>query len=230
MKNYLDILNNRFWLARKLVAAVMIDPGNVRFIGEWLRSRRPNRSALAEGRPWMTFRAVTALDRLIKPHFSGFEFGSGGSTIYFASRVAALVTIEHDQAWFANVQSTLDSKRLSNCRCRLVEPVVATNGRPLAPSIRFGNAAADFSDYAGAIDTFPDRSFDIISIDGYSRCACARHTRPKLKPGGILILDNSDRPDYLPIFKLFDDWKRCDFYGIGPYRRTPWQTSIWQRP
>jgi hypothetical protein len=51
----------------------------------------------------------------------------------------------------------------------------------------------DIEDYAGKISQF--QQFDIIVIDGYThtRTTCCEKSLKHLKPGGVIILDNSDR-------------------------------------
>src|SRR5438874_13577508 len=48
--------------------------------------------------PWLGFRAIKHLDRLIKPDWRVLEFGSGMSTIWFARRCATLVSIKTHRA------------------------------------------------------------------------------------------------------------------------------------
>lgn len=40
---------------------------------------------------------------------------------------------------------------------------------------------------------FPNEYFDLILIDGRVRMNCLKNATPKLKVGGVLIFDNSDR-------------------------------------
>lgn len=81
-----------------------------------------------------------------------------------------------------------------------------------------------------SIDAFPDRSFDLIFVDGRARSSCIFHARNKVKPGRFLMLDNSERNYYSFGKELLIDWERKDFFGPGPYGRYFWQTTIWRRP
>jgi predicted O-methyltransferase YrrM len=78
----------------------------------------------------------------------------------------------------------------------------------------------------------PDQSFDVIVADGRARPACLRVAMPKLKPGGLLVLDNAERPWYARARAMVDaaGWKRKDHVGPGPYNQSFWETVIWQRP
>jgi hypothetical protein len=47
--------------------------------------------------------------------------------------------------------------------------------------------------YAGRIDAFPSESFDVITVDGIDRWSCFSRAYERLKRGGILIIDNTDK-------------------------------------
>src|SRR4051812_37225534 len=75
-------------------------PGRlVRFYKRWARSQDPTASPMKDEVPWMTFGAIEFLQRALREDMVVFEYGSGGSTLFFANRVRRLVTIEHDPEW-----------------------------------------------------------------------------------------------------------------------------------
>jgi len=199
------------------------------FFPKWMRSINSN--PVTDRQPWMTFEAIEWLSKHFPRGGQVFEYSSGGSTLFYLDRNAKLASVEHDPAWHANIQEILSTEGLlSKCDYRLLPPETAENKSPICPSIRFGDPMADFYRYVSAIDEFPDATFDFISIDGRARVDCARHAIPKVKEGGYLLLDNSDRSDYHEIGKMLGTWKRHEFYGVGPYCSEPWQTTIWQAP
>jgi hypothetical protein len=89
-----------------------------------------------------------------------------------------------------------------------------------------------FETYVKKIDNIPDRSLDLILIDGRARGACIAHAKQKVKIGGRLVVDNSDRNYY---FKgnedLFDPdcWKPLHFTGPVPYSFEFSRTSFFQK-
>jgi hypothetical protein len=86
---------------------------------------------------------------------------------------------------------------------------------------------SNFEKYVNVISQYPDSSFDIISVDGRSRNACIRAALKKLRPGGMLILDNSERLQYAQSFDVLSDFGvRMSFAGCGPYNRYFWETTI----
>jgi hypothetical protein len=66
---------------------------------------------------------------------------------------------------------------------------------------------SEYAEYFSFVRTFPESHFDFIMIDGRARIECTLNALPKLKPGGIFVLDNSDRKRYAPIFKVLAGWK-----------------------
>lgn len=128
------------------------------------------RQALHPSEPWLTARANEILAEILSPTDVAVEFGSGRSTAWFAERVQHLTSIESDSVWFERVGKIISDAGLSEkVDYRLVE---------------------EAKDYSLQADTFPDESVDFCLVDGMERSACALSMLPKLKPGGILVVDN----------------------------------------
>lgn len=169
-----------------------------------------------------------------------FEYGCGGSTVFLAQRVKSLVSVEHDQQWFKRTRAAVQAK-----------PGVSWQGEfiPCTPDLEFDDSKYDdpdyyyssddeyagksFLEYARFIDNYPNEYFDLVIVDGRARPSCLKHGIPKVKPGGYLMLDNSDRNYYLSGLdrkRLNGDFKLVlDSLGPGPYVPYFWGTSIWQR-
>lgn len=142
-----------------------------------------------------------------------FEWGSGGSTIWYAQRAAQVIAVEHDPGWRKIVAGRLQAagvvaeclfspplapEALAGYRWETQWPHYAALGRPpLRPEYR---------DYLAAIDAYPPAAFDLIAIDGKERIGCALHALSRLKPGGRLVLDDSNREEYRPIFDQLAAW------------------------
>ncbi|NUM53380.1 MAG: class I SAM-dependent methyltransferase [Candidatus Hydrogenedentes bacterium] len=133
------------------------------------------------GAPWLAPGAVCFLDAWIQPHHTGFEWGSGRSTVWFSRRAARLTSIEHDEKWFRRVQQKLRANSCGGVEHRFV---VVTDSNPLA--------------YIDAIAEVEDASLDFVLVDGLSalRDSCALAAMPKVRAGGILIIDDVHR--YMP--------------------------------
>jgi len=64
--------------------------------------------------------ATAVLLREITRRKSVFEFGSGGSTLWFAGFVRSLISIEDDQAWYEAVKAALAEKECTRVDLRFV--------------------------------------------------------------------------------------------------------------
>ena len=163
-----------------------------------------------------------------------FEFGSGGSTIFFAKRVKNLVSVEHDEDWYILVKNLLKKANISNVEYKLLKPkaVVDRNMNAEDPD-SYGSgfkkeySSLDFSEYVKEIDNYPDERFNLIIIDGRSRPSCIKHSIKKLNKNGLIILDNANRKRYnLSKKKYLYAFRSKRFIGIGPYNLEPWETAV----
>jgi hypothetical protein len=136
----------------------------------WWRTVRERRSVDADGNPlpWFTYPAIDYLSPL---DFSGadvFEYGAGASTLFWAARARRVVSLETDRDWYARLLPQL----------------------PANSELKF--ISAQLPDYA--LEIRAHGRFDVIVIDGpgQTRLECAAAAADQLKPGGMIILDNSD--------------------------------------
>jgi len=204
----------------------------------WWINLRSNKSPLIDKRPWISFGAILFLEKILKKDMQVYEYGSGGSTLFFAQRVKCINSVEHDPKWFNQVVEEININGFHNCQIRLVEPIpeLFIHNNDISDSDAYISddekyRGMSFRDYATSIDSYPDAFFDIILIDGMSRPSCFKHAEKKVKRNGYLILDNAERSYYYYIHKTLDKnkWKNYDFYGPGPYGYAFWQTCIWQK-
>lgn len=173
----------------------------------------------------------------LQPDMRVFEYGSGGSTLFFAYRAANVVSIEHNQLWWQRVADAIHARQFKNVDLRLIEP---EGTRPLdaddSDPDQYASSDAvyqgkSFVKYASAIDVFPDAFFDLIMLDGRARPSCFKHAIPKIKPGGMIAWDNTERENYQKAMKLLPPPAvRHDFFGPCPYALTFAATTIWRLP
>lgn len=82
----------------------------------------------------------------------------------------------------------------------------------------------EFAAYCDTILDYPSESFDFVCVDGRARVECAINALDRLKPGGVLILDNSERAKYRSLFAVLAAWPRLSFAnGV-------WETTIFRKP
>jgi predicted O-methyltransferase YrrM len=127
--------------------------------------------------PWLTPEAVRLLASALRPCDRGVEFGSGRSTIWFSERVGMLTSVEHDERWYTSVSKELESRKLTN-----VEYKLAPQDQLPGPGEK--------SEYARVALLFPEESIDFTLIDGLYRDSVAKLMLPRIKRGGLLIIDN----------------------------------------
>ena len=185
--------------------------------------------------PWVVFDAKDWLETYLKGNMKVFEWGSGGSTLYFAKKVAKIISVEHDEAFYKEVSNVILKENIKNCEYFLIKPIEILSAKYLLYDTETYTSRTfkeyrsfHFRDYVKKIDSFSDNYFDLILIDGRSRASCIKHSIKKIKIGGFLVLDNSEREDYKPAMKLLNKFNRTDFFGHGPYIKEPWQTTIWK--
>ncbi len=130
------------------------------------------------GDPWLAKPANSILKSFLANQDVGLEFGSGRSTVWFAQRVSAITSIEHDPIWHAKVTKELALQSLRNVDCLLVEKDV-------------DDEKGQDSAYVRAADKLSKNSFDFILVDGAYRDNCALASLELLRPGGILIIDDA---------------------------------------
>lgn len=140
--------------------------------------------------PWFTYPAIEALRNWDLSDKRVFEYGSGYSTLFWASRAKEVVSVEHNRLWYEKIA------KLAPANVRLVlAPIDEKNASEPSMAMR-----EQFRNYAEAVDG----CFQVIVVDGYARSRvryqCAQAALPHLDANGLLILDNSD---WLPASAMF---------------------------
>ena len=210
------------------------NPGERRFAAKWLFSLLPGHSPMADRRPWMNFRVIEWLESSLRSEMHVFEYGSGGSTLFLAERVAQVVSIEHDEGFYAFMAKQLQHEGMSNCTYTLSTPEpMESGGVPPYGCTGFtsewpAHGTMNFEAYVKTIDAYPDRSFDLVTVDGRARPSCVLRALPKIKDGGWLLVDNMERARYAIIRNLLAQYECLDFFGVVPYEVRPQRTTVWK--
>jgi len=116
--------------------------------------------------PFIALNAFRFLKAQLRPDARIFEWSSGMSPLWFEDHCAEVHSVEDDLTWFNLISARARSAHL-----------YYLGGRR----------------YVNKITEFPRGYFDLISIDGSERLACFRLVDDYLKPGGMLIIDNTDK-------------------------------------
>lgn len=182
------------------------EPERGRELGRLLATRARSTSRLRL--PWLPFRLIDELAELVGPGTRVFEFGGGGSTLWFLDRGCEVVTVEHVTAWSERLASLVTSDRWE-----LLDR--STEG--------------GYDDYIGAILQYPEDTFDVVVVDGRARVLCALAARSRVRPGGWLIVDDVDRERYDEGLAAIG-WPRRDVIGFAPAKPSLAYSAVFTRP
>lgn len=160
--------------------------------------------------PYLTEEAISFLKSVIKKSDRILEFGSGGSTIWFAKNGGHVMSFEHDNNWCQAIKNRLKKLDLNNVDLRF------------APNyIREGYLKGD-------------EMFDFILVDSKiriddeyinSRTLCTKTAYLFLKPGGWLFLDNTGKEACKESEEFMGKlgWMEKSIKG-------QWNAKAWKRP
>jgi predicted O-methyltransferase YrrM len=192
-----------------------------------MRYQRANPEA-----PWLTANMIELLDCWLRPADVGLEFGSGRSTAWFASRVGRLISVEHDSQWHKKVRARLGALGVME----RVDYRLCEDG---------AREAADTSYVAVAQESGPN-TLDFVLVDGKCRDHCALACVDKLKPGGMLIVDNvnwyipRDPKSRAPNSRSMDEGYQSETWQlVGEQLRSwrgiwtsngVWDSAVWVKP
>jgi hypothetical protein len=157
--------------------------------------------------PWLTLAAIEWLDAVLDPNDTVFEWGSGSSTLWFASRVKSVTSIEDSPEWAEHVSCRLPSN--ASLR-RLPTPGRTEEGDPE-------------SAYVQAIR---GESPSVVLVDGKARAQCAAAAVAVIGDG-LIVLDNSDT--YTKARSVLELLPHVDFVGLPPGGALPGCTSVYSR-
>jgi hypothetical protein len=156
----------------------------------------------------MTYPAICWLERTLKDSDVVFEFGGGNSTLWLAPRVAAVVTVEHDDRWVRTL-------------------------RDLAPdNVRLIHRRADDPAAYAFAPSEDIQEVDLVIVDGIHRMECFQSAMELVGDTlGAIVLDDSDRPRYASCHESAEEagFLRIDYFGPRPGQGGLSTTSVFTR-
>lgn len=177
----------------------------------WFKSAWQNASVDKNGEPipWLTYPAIYFLEqhkKELKP-ISIFEYGSGNSTFWWSKVSKEITAVEYYDKWY-----------------KKMVPQLSKNTELL---FRENNAKHEFADAILETKT----KYDLVVVDGRDRVRCALNAAKRLKPGGVILWDNSERPRYAKGVKELrkQGFKQLDFFGPVPIDNKLEITSIFYK-
>lgn len=137
------------------------------------------------------------LEEKLNKEMSMFEYGSGKSTLYFANHIKQVISISHDDKHY---QKLLKSSKASE----------NLTLRKYGLNRNFANAIVS----EGA-----EKMYDIISVKGRYRAACAINAFAQLTPSGILMLNDSEGENNVQVFEYYQKkgYKHISFASERPF-------------
>jgi SAM-dependent methyltransferase len=166
--------------------------------------------------PWFSWPAIDYLENYINRDMRIFEYGSGGSTLFFAKNGASVVSVEDAPEWCRKVRSVIKQRKLSNVEIRYAT---------------FDKEKPELfceSEYLRALS----EPYDVIVIDGSEdwpntivRPTCFAHAERYVAVDGIIVVDDAWRYDNLITKNRAQFHKKCE--GTGPGRYGVTRTDIY---
>ncbi|HYJ38888.1 MAG TPA: hypothetical protein VEV87_09740 [Chitinophagaceae bacterium] len=235
-----EAVQNRYIYVKMSIRALKRSPSVktlsylFRYFSPWRKYLVKERNSVIDKQPWLTFPAIDFIKGVLNPGMRVFEFGSGGSTLFWAYRTKEVISVEHDEKWYLLMKQTLKEQKIGNVSYFFIPPQNEANsigkdpGNPgdyISSDEQYKNES--FKEYATSIDRYQPEFFDIILVDGRARPSCIAHALGKLKKNGYLVIDNSERNYYLEPFTFeAPGWKVYRFYGPVPYTHSFSETTI----
>jgi predicted O-methyltransferase YrrM len=191
-------------------------------LSAWLRlpaARLRARRGRTPERPWIVPSAIGWLARRMwlarraRRPWRVMELGAGRSTPWLARRAGSVLSFEDDPHWLRRARERLDQDGIGRAELREL-PV---------------------EELCGAIRSLPDRAYDLVVVDFLEspradRVDAVREARSKVRPGGYLLLDDSDRPAYSEAFELLAGWRQRRFAGVKDGWPQAVETTVFRRP
>lgn len=200
------MIRQQLRLARRSVTQIVRDPSAGRGFGRLLATRA--RGTMDLRLPWLPFTLIDDLRSEVHDRARVLEFGGGGSTLWFLEQGAEVVTVEHHPQWADHLRQVIGTPRWT-----LLER----------------SLESDAAGYVGAADEFDDEHFDLVLVDGRERVRCAHASLSKVRPGGLLIFDDTDRDRYREGLTRIG-WPRHDYVGFAPAKPTLAYTTLFRKP
>jgi len=187
------------------------------FLKIWVSDRLLKLSPISASLPWMPYSTILKLNYIIKKDFNILETGSGGSSLFFLQRCNNLTSVEHDNKWLKELEKNIS---LTSFKERWTIVLKQLNEK-----------SKNESPYLDFLRKQQDESFDLISVDGRLRSESLKISSNKVKKGGYLLLDNSDRNEYKEGIDFIDNlgWSKQDFNGFCYSLEWDSKSTMWHR-
>lgn len=144
--------------------------------------------------PWVTYSFIDLVKGRIHKQHDIFEFGSGNSTIFYAQLAGSVYSVEHDKDWYER------SAKINMANVKMIQCDLVPDGDYCRSAVATG------------------KKFHLVIVDGRDRVNCCKQAVGSLTDDGILVLDDSERSEYLEAHRFMkaNGFKNLPFSGMAP--------------
>ena len=175
----------------------------------WFRSYCTQSAINASGEPipWINYSMMHFLTPRLPEYISILEYGSGNSTLYWATKVKEVVSVEHDALWIDYIRKKFSG--ISNIQ-------LLTAG-----------SDADYENAPVAIN----KKFQLIVIDGIRRIECTRCALKLLTEDGCILFDDTLFCEHKEVFKIMEQngFKALRISGAKPIQNDHSEATVFYR-
>lgn len=159
----------------------------------------------------LSVNAIQRIETYLSTNDVLYEYGSGGSTLWFAPLVKKMYSVEHDTNWFNKIINYLDE----NVELNLITTHNAIEFNKFTDSIvteLMGDAAPggttrthwnQYTNYIRSIESV-NEPINRLFVDGRHRALCAYHAYEFLTDDAIIFFDDWNRSAYHGVLKVYD--------------------------
>lgn len=156
--------------------------------------------------PWLTYSFLDFLKGRLNSEMTLFEYGSGNSTLFFSKILKKVDAVEDDIEWFNKIKALMPN------------------------NVNIQYHSLENTEYENCILN-AEEEYDLIIIDGRKRVKCLKNSIKKIKPHGVIILDDAERIKYTEAFAFMKEngYKNIPFSGIAIGAIHPKETTVFYR-
>ena len=154
----------------------------------------------------MNYGAIALLQERLDLKMRVFEYGSGGSSVFFARHSAQVTCVEHDKAFADYVRGFA------------------------IPNLEVLDASDRRAEYASAISG-REGPYEIVVVDGLPRLACVEAALGSLTNDGIVIVDDTQEAEFALSLTIMANlgFKHLGLQGLKPQSHAAARTSFFYR-
>jgi len=170
--------------------------GNYLYDMGWIKSYNSFESTDANNNPipWCSYPFIDFISERITKNMKIFEYGSGNSTIFYASKCYSIKAIDHDKSWVDKINNKL----------------------PKNATVLYKELIYD-GNYCREINQ-DNTKYNVVIIDGRDRNNCVYNCIPNLAEDGVILFDNTQMNSYNESISFLKEkgFRKIDFWGISP--------------